>query len=33
MGSEEFFNQMVVVLGIIIVDILKKNNVKWKVKP
>jgi hypothetical protein len=33
MRSEEFFNQMVKVLGIIIDDVLRENLVKWKDKP
>ena len=32
-GSEEFLNQMVEALGIIQVDVLKKDLVKWKAKP
>jgi len=33
MESEEFLNQMVETLGIIIDDVLKENLVNWKAKP
>jgi len=33
MGPEEFLNQMVEALGIIIDDVLKVDLVEWKAKP
>jgi hypothetical protein len=32
-ASEEFLNQMVEALGIIIINVLKEDLVKWKAKP